>query len=201
MSKKVITISREFGSGGRTIAKTVAERLGYAYYDQALVSKIAEQSGYSEEFIKERGEDATSTSSFLFNYARTAGHGEINVAASDRIYMLTAGIIKSLPAEGPCVIVGRCSDYILANRSDALHVFIYADMEFKKARILEKYGETAEHIERRIESKSKRRRVYYETYTGRNWGKSEYFDICLNSGRLGIDRCIDIIAEAARSQD
>lgn len=199
MSKRVITISREFGSGGRSIAKTVAERLGYAYYDQALVAKIAEKSGYSEEFIMERGEDATSTSSFLFNYARTAGHGEVNAAASDRIYMLTASIIKSLPDEGDCVIVGRCSDYILSDREDALHVFIYADMEFKKARILEKYGETAEHIERRIESKSKRRRVYYETYTGRTWGRSEYFDVCLNSSRLGLDACVDIIVKLAQS--
>lgn len=195
MKKRVITISREFGSGGRSIAKTLADKLGYAYYDEALVKKIAEKSGYSEEFINERGEDATSTSSFLFNYARTAGGTVENVyAASDRIYTITQQIIKALPDETPCVIVGRCSDYILADREDTLHVFIYADMDFKKRRILEKYGETQEHIEKRIAAKSKRRKVYYETYTGRPFGRCDNFDLCLNSGKLGLDACVDVIA-------
>lgn len=199
MKKRVITISREFGSGGRTVAKALAEKLGYTYYDEALVTKIAEKSGYSEDFIKERGEDATSTSSFLFNYARTAGGTAENVyAASDRIFTITQEIIKTLPDESPCVIVGRCSDYILADRNDALHVFIYADMSFKKSRILEKYGETQEHIEKRIANKNKRRRVYYETYTGRPFGRCSDFDLCLNSGRLGLDACVETIAELVR---
>lgn len=198
MSKNVITISREFGSGGRSIARKVAEALGYAYYDEALVERIASESGYSKEFIARRGEDATSTSSFLFNLARSGSAGlDGGSDVSDKLYVLQHNLISKLPEEGPCVIVGRCSDYILRDRPDALHVFIYADAQFKAGRIVGLYGETEDSPEKRLEDKDKKRRVYYKNYTGRIWGMSSNYDICLNSGKIGIEKCADIITQLA----
>ena len=199
MSKKVITISREFGSGGRTIAKMVAERLDYAYYDKALVERIAKESGYSEEFIERRGEDATSTSSFLFNLSRTGSGGYDGVPGiSDKLYVIQHNLIKKLPEEGPCVIVGRCSDYILKDYVDSLHVFVYADSPFKADRIVRLYGERDDIPEKRLEEKDKKRKVYYKNYTGRIWGMSNNYDLCLNSGKIGIENCVDIIVKLAQ---
>ena len=199
MSNKVITISREFGSGGRTVAKAVAERLGYAFYDKALVERIANESGYSRDFVERRGEDATSTSSFLFNLSRSDSGGYDGVSGiSDKLYVIQHNIIKRLPEEGPCVIVGRCSDYILKDYENALHVFIYADMQFKTERIVNLYGERDDAPEKRLDEKNKKRKVYYKNYTGRIWGMSNNYDISLNSGKLGIESCIDIIVSLAQ---
>ena len=198
MSNNVITISREFGSGGRTIAKAVAERLGYNFYDKALVERIANESGYSKDFVERRGEDATSTSSFLFNLSRSGSGGYDGVSGiSDKLYVIQHNIIKRLPEEGPCVIVGRCSDYILKDYEKALHVFIFADMQFKAERIVDLYGEREDVPEKRLEEKDKKRKVYYKNYTGRIWGMSNNYDICLNSGKLGIESCVDIIVGLA----
>ena len=198
MSNNVITISREFGSGGRTIAKAVAERLGYNFYDKALVERIANESGYSKDFVERRGEDATSTSSFLFNLSRSGSGGYDGISGiSDKLYVIQHNIIKRLPEEGPCVIVGRGSDYILKDYENALHVFIFADMQFKAARIVDLYGERDDVPEKRLEEKDKKRKVYYKNYTGRIWGMSSNYDICLNSGKLGIENCIDIIVNLA----
>lgn len=198
MNKKVITISREFGSGGRTVAKAVAERLQYAFYDKALVELIAKESGYSQEFVERRGEDATSTSSFLFNLARSGSVGVDGYAdISDKLFVISHNIIKRLPDEGPCVIVGRCSDYILKDEPSALHVYIYADTAFKADRIVTLYGERDDAPEKRLDEKDKKRKVYYRNYTGRIWGASSNYDICLNSGKLGIESCIDIIVKLA----
>jgi len=199
MSKRIITISREFGSGGRTIAYEVANRLGYAFYAKALVERIAKESGYSADFVERRGEDATSTSSFLFNLARSASGGfEGYSDISDKLYVIQHNIIKRLPEEGPCVIVGRCSDYILKDAPDSLHVYIYADMQFKADRIVKLYGERDDAPEKRLEEKDKKRKVYYKNFTGRIWGMSGNYDISLNSGKLGIESCIDVIVELAK---
>lgn len=201
MSYKVITISREFGSGGRTIAKAVAEKLGYRFFDSELVERIAGESGYAPEFIEKRGEDATTTNSFLFNLARSGSIGgagyEGGVAISDKLYVIQHNIIKRLPEEGPCVIVGRCSDYILKDRCDALHVFIHADTAFKAERIVSLYGERSDVPEKRLEEKDKKRKVYYKNYTGRIWGLSQNYDLSLNSGKLGVDTCAELIAQLA----
>lgn len=199
MSATIITISREFGSGGRSIGKEVAERLGYAFYDKALVERIAKESGYAEEFVEKRGEDATSKSSFLFNLSRSGGNSFDGMPGiSDRLYVIQHNIIKKLAAEGPCVIVGRCSDYILRDEPDALHVFIHADADFRAKRIVELYGERDSSPMKRLEEKDKKRQVYYKNYTGRSWGLGKNYDLCLNSGKLGVDSCADVIVGLAK---
>ncbi len=198
MAKRVITISREFGSGGRTIAQAVAQRLGYKFYDEALTDRIAAESGYSKEFVEMRGEDASTTSSFLFNLARSGSGGfDGSPGISDKLYLVTHNLIKKIAQEEPCVIVGRCADYILQDRDDALHIFIHADKSFKADRIVRLYGESETAPEKRLEDKDKKRIVYYKNYTGRNWGMSTNYDLCLDSGRLGIDTCTDIIVGLA----
>ena len=199
MNAKIITISREFGSGGRSIGKLVAEQLGYAFYDKALVERIAKESGYAEDFIERRGEDATSKSSFLFNLSRSGGGGFDGMPAiTDKLYVIQYNTIKKLAEESPCVIVGRCSDYILRNEPDSLHVFIHADAEFRARRIVEIYGERDNAPLKRVEEKDKKRQVYYKNYTGRIWGMSENFDLCLNSGKFGIEKCAEIIVGLAK---
>ena len=128
MSVKVITISRQFGSGGRTVGRLVAERMGWEFYDKELVRKIAAESGLAESYILESGEYACSTNSFLFSWAMNAAAGRNgSLPMSDQLFIIQNNIIRDLAAKGNCVIVGRCSDYTLRDRDDCLHTFIHAD--------------------------------------------------------------------------
>ena len=199
MTNKVITISRMFGSGGRTIGKAVAQRLGIPYYDKELVDAVAKESGFSHEFIEEIGEYASVTSSFLFNIA-VSSHpmGLIDtMSVSDKLYVCQTNVIRDLADKGPCVIVGRCADYILKDRPDCLHIFIHADMEHRAARVRERYGETSKPMEKRLQEKDSKRKVYYKHYTNRNWGEAQNYHLCLNSGLIGVDKCTDIICDVA----
>ncbi|MEG1633401.1 MAG: cytidylate kinase-like family protein [Oscillospiraceae bacterium] len=198
MGKRIITVSREFGSGGRTIAKETAQRLGWAYYDEELVTKISEQSGLAEAYVLESGETACSTNSFLFNWAINAESVRTgNLPLSDKLYIAQHNLIKDLGDKGSCVIVGRCSDYILRGRTDCLNTFFHADTAFKADRIVRLYGETADNPEKRLKEKDDKRRAYYKHYTGRQWGLAQNYDICLDTGVIGIDHCVDILVRAA----
>lgn len=198
MSKRVITISREFGSGGRTIGRLVAEKLGWDFYDKELVRKIARESGLAESFVLESGEYACSTNSFLFNWAMNAETGRTgSLPMSDQLYILQHNIIRELAEKAPCVIVGRCSDYVLRDRKDCLHAYIHADPAFRADRVVSVYGETDENPAKRIKEKDDKRRAYYKHYTGRSWGVAENYHLCLNSGELGIELCAELIAKAA----
>lgn len=195
MSKRIITISREFGSGGRTIGKQVAERLGIAYYDKELIEKISEGTGFSEEFIKEYGEHAPGTNIFSYSFLGRAANG---MSMQDQIWMEQRKIIKELAEKEPCVIVGRCADFILRDRTDCLNVFIHADMDKKVERIVKLYGETADKPEKRLRDKDKKRSVNYHYYTDQEWGKAENYHLCLDSGAFGIEKCVDIIVDLAK---
>lgn len=188
MGFRIVTINREFGSGGRTIGKQVAQRMGVTCYDEELVTQIAKESGMSQSFIQSFSEEASATSSFLFTLNNWA-----NNALSDQIYITQRKIIQDLAEQGPCVIVGRCADYFLKEHTDCLNVFIHANMEFKKDRIVRLYGEKADTPEKRILDKDKRRIAYYKYYTDRNWGQAANYHLCLDSSVLGVDRCTDLI--------
>ncbi len=187
---RVITISREFGSGGRTIGKRVAERLGIPCYDQELIEKIEEKSGLAKEFIEERGE-YTLRGGWLANaFADRSMNG---LSVQDYLWTVQRKTILELAEQGPCVIVGRCADYILEGRADLLKVFIHAPIETRAKRIVEKYGESAEAPEKRLRDKDVRRSAYYRFYTDMEWGIAKNYDVALDSGTLGLDRCVDII--------
>ncbi len=191
MANKIITISREFGSGGRTIGKEVAERLGIPCYDQELIEKIEEKSGLAKDFIAERGE-YTLRGGWLANaFADRSLNG---LSVQDYLWTVQRKIILELAEKESCVIVGRCADYILNGKAELLKVFIHASIEKRAQRIVEKYGESAEAPEKRLRDKDVRRSGYYHFYTDMEWGIAKNYDIALDSGTVGIERCVDIIA-------
>lgn len=188
MKNRIITISREFGSGGRTIGKMVAQGLNIPCYDSELLKKISEESGFDENYIKDAGEYAPG--GFLSSAFSHRNSGPNN---ADYLWKIQCGIILDLAQKGPCVIVGRCADYILREKADLLRVFIHADMKFRSTRIVQEYGEREESPEQRLRDKDKRRAAYHRFYTDMKWGHAQNYDITLNSGSLGIDKCVDII--------
>ena len=201
MEKKIITISREFGSGGRSIGRKVAEKLGIPFYDKELVDQIAVESGFAPQFVEEHGEHSPGKSFFSYAFAHHGVPGVMNgLSTADFLWNIQCNVILQLADKGPCVIVGRNADYILKDRKDCLHTFIHADMEFRADRIVRLYGESEKSPEVRLQEKDKRRRVNYQHYTGRTWGTAQNYDICLNSSVIGIDECADIIIALAQGK-
>lgn len=193
MSNRIITISRQFGSGGRTVGKDLAARLGIPCYDSELIEKIAEESGFAPEYVASRGE-RTARGGWLAGVLSTSrdfyGH-----SFQDDLWAAQQKVILKLAEEGSCVIVGRCADHILRGKADCLNVFIHADLDKRARRIVEHYGESAESPEKRLLDKDKRRAAYYQLYTDRKWGAVENYHITLNSGDLGLETCVDILAQ------
>ena len=199
MEKKIITISREFGSGGRTIGRLVAEKLGIPFYDKELVKQISVESGFAPNFVEENGEHAPGSSFFAYAFAPQGVPGIMNgLSTNDFLWNIQCSVILQLADEGPCVIVGRNADYILKDRADVLHVFIHADDEFRKDRIVKLYGQSEKSPSARVAEKDKRRKVNYQHYTGRNWGDAQNFDLCLDSSKLGVEACADIIVDIVK---
>ena len=190
---RIITISREFGSGGRTIGKKVADKLGIPCYDSELIEKLAQESGFTKDYIKEAGE--YTPGGFLASALSNRAFGPTN---EDILWEIQCRVISELAEKGPCVIVGRCADYILRDRKDCLHVFICSDMASRARRIVERYGQTPKAPEKRLAEKDQKRKVYYKNYTGRVWGQAQNYDICLNSGALGVDTCADMIVQLCK---
>lgn len=192
MRNRIVTISREFGSGGRTVGKKLAQKLQIPCYDQEIIEKIAAESGFAEDYIRDRSEYSPHTSWIANAFSERSFSGVNN---QDAIWMLQRKIILDLAEQGPCVIVGRCADYILRDVADCLRVFIHADFDKRAARIVEVYGETDLPTEKRLRDKDKRRAAYYQFYTDTKWGLAQNYHISLDSGTIGIDRCVKLLAD------
>ena len=192
MSQKVITISREFGSGGRTIGKKLAEELGINCYDKEIIEHVADQSGLTESYIADKGEYGPLGRFASIFTNRSYYNGPTN---EDNIWRIQSQLITELAEKEPCVIVGRCADYILRNRDDVLRVFIHADMKSRAERIVSVYGENEDSPEKRLRDKDKRRIAYYQYYTDMTWGDARNYHISLDSGLLGIDKCVEILRD------
>lgn len=190
MKTRVITISREFGSGGRTVGKQTAKLLGIPCYDQEVIEKVAAESGFAKEYIKERGEYTPYGGWFA---QALTGRSARGTSPQDDLWVIQRKVILEL-AQKPCVIVGRCADYILRDEADLLKAFIYADMDKRADRIVRLYGETEEAPIKRLKDKDKRRAAYYNFYTDTQWGSVHSYHISLDSGALGIDKCAEILA-------
>ncbi len=200
--KKVITISREFGSGGRTIGRIVAKALGYKFYDAEIIDEVMQKSGLSREIVEKYDEYATHKNSLLYTIAVNAGGDSYNgLSLANRVHIAQVSCIKQIADEGNCVIIGRGADYILRDREDCLHVFVRADMKFRASRVIENYGETDVKIDERLKDKDMRRRVFYRSFTMREWGAFENYNLMLDSGLIGIEKCADIICQVAKSDD
>lgn len=190
--KRIITISREFGSGGRTIGKGVAEKLGIPCYDHEVIEQLVERSGFDADYVKSQSEYAPNGS--LFANALNAGNF-CGLSNQDKLWTMQRQIIEELGEKENCVIVGRCADYILRDRADCLKVFIHRDFQSRAERIVQVYGETEVPTEKRLKEKDKRRAAYYQFYTDQKWADLANYHIVLDSGVIGIEKCIDIIAD------
>ena len=195
MAKRIITISREFGSGGRFIGEEVAKKLGIAYYDKNIIGQIAEKSGLSPEYIQENAE--LSPKKGLFAYA-FSGRDITGKSVEDMVYEVQRNIILELAEKEPCVIIGRNADYILKDRDDVLNAFIHGDMPEKIKRITGLYNVKEKEAVKMMADTDKRRRTNYNFYTDQNWGKASNYTLCLNSSQLGYDRCEMIIMECVK---
>ena len=199
MEKKIITISREFGSGGRTIGHLVAEKLGIPFYDKELVDQIALETGFAPKFVEENGEHAPGSSRLAYAFAAQGVPGVMHgLSTADFLWNIQCNVILQLAEKGPCVIVGRNADYILKDRTDCLQAFIHASMDYRADRIVRLYGESEKSPQARLTEKDKRRKVNYQHYTGQTWGIANNYDICLDSGVIGIEKCAEIIVELAK---
>ena len=194
MKKTIITISRQFGSGGRTVGRLVAEKLGIPFYDKELVEQVALESGFAPQFVEEHGEHAPGRGLLSYAFAPQGIPGVMNgLSTADFLWNIQCCAILQLAEQGPCVIVGRNADYILKDREDVFHAYIHADMPFRAERIVRLYGESEKSPEARLKEKDRRRAANYQHYTGRNWGASENYDICLNTATIGVEQAADII--------
>lgn len=189
---RIITIGREFGSGGRTIAKMTGEKLGIKVYDNELLIKIAKESGLAQAYVAEKSENLTLSD--LIGRS-LSGFGTYNqVLVEDNLWKMQSEVILDLAKKKTCIIVGRCADYILKDKADCLKVFVYASLEERINRIVSVYGESDVAPEKRLKDKDKRRSLFYNYFTDMKWGDPHNYDICLNSGILGFEKCVDIIS-------
>ena len=188
--KKIITISREFGSGGRFIGEALAKELNFAFYDKNIIEQVAQETGLSEKYIAERGEYALSHNRFSYGFIGRTMQGN---SVDDLIYQAQTNIICDLAEKGNCVIVGRCADYILRNRSDVLNVFIHGNKAEKAQRIMNLYGKTEQEALVLMKDTDKKRAVNYAYCTDQKWGVSKNYALCMNSSILGYETCIEII--------
>lgn len=208
--KKIITISREHGSGGSAIGKMVAEQLGWKYYDKQLIDMAADESGLSPKFI-EKSEQSLSSgwfynmmlgSNYSSNYAAAATPNTLPLV--DQIFNAQRTIILKVAKESPCVIVGRCADYILHssedfNDNDMLNLFIYANPDDRIKRAIEAYGIPEKDAKKTITQVNKRRANHYNTFTEWTWGAYEHYDILLNSSYAGLEGTAKLIVEAVKA--
>ncbi len=190
---RVIVISREYASAGSEIGRKLAEQLGLPYYDKSFVDEAVRDSGLSEEFIER--EDQKFISSLLFNLATGGYRHANNKDMSDQVYIAESNAIRQIAAQGPCVIVGRCADYILRDECAVFSVFIHADLNWRVKRCLE-YGHDMRRIEQHIREKDRKRARHYEYYTDNTWGDPKNYHISVNSGLFGIEKAVELIRYA-----
>ena len=185
---RIITISRQFASGGHTIGKETAKRLGIPCYDEELISAVADESGLTEKYLREQGESVDEGLGALLSRSSRE-----DAALRSYVWSLQRQAILDIASRERCVIVGRGADVILRESADLLRVYIHADDQFRLRRIREEYPERKGTPERRLKQKDERRRAYYELFTGQSWGEAANFHITLNSGVLGFDKCVELL--------
>lgn len=198
--KTVITISREYGAGGHTIGKRVAEELGIEIYDRDIMRETVKASGFEVDIVEQEAEDVSKTSYFLKSLVAGSVHYH---DPQDAIHDVQRAVILKFAQQGPCVILGRCADVILRDSDvETLNVFIHADDLHRAVRISEQTGVTnATELQKMLTKKDNSRRNYYTHYTGKKWGDSHNYDLTLDSGKLGDDLCVKIIVDAVRAME
>lgn len=206
MSTKVYTIGREFGSAGLFVGKALAEKLGIKFYDKELLAEAAKHSGFCEEIFENH--DEKPTNSFLYSlvmdtysFGGYSATPSLDMPLNHKIFLAQFDAIKKIAAENDCVIVGRCADYALADNPDCLKIFIKADLTYKIAKVSKEFNLSENKARELINKTDKQRASYYNYYTSKRWGDSKSYDLCLDSGRLGIDGCVEMIIKFRELMD
>ena len=196
--KTIITIGRQYGSGGHEIGRKVAEKLGVPFYDKELLARAAKESGFSEEMI--RNHDERPTSSFLYNVAMdnfglAISNTNADLPIGQKVFLAQFDAVKTIAKEGACVIVGRCADYALRDMDNCLNIFIFGKEEKKAQRISSIFNISMEEAKKVCTKQDKKRQSYYNYYSDKKWGRADSYDICIDSGKLGIDGTVDMIID------
>ena len=198
MKNVVITIARQYGSGGRTVGEMLAKKLGIHYYDKELMKLASDDSGINEALFVNMDEKVKN-SSLLFRISKNVYGGELippesdDFTSSDNLFNYQAKIIRNLAEEEGCVIIGRCADYILKEYDNVLSVFVHAPHDFCMEQAAKKHSMSEKELERFIAKTDKSRADYYRYHTGREWTDARNYDLCLDSSKLGFERCVEEI--------
>lgn len=193
----IITIGRQYGSGGRDIGRALAKELSIPYYDKELITMAAEESGFSPELFANADKNASNSLLFsLSMYGSTTG--TYNMPLGDQVFIIQSDIIKKVAEQGPCIIVGRCADYTLRNRPDCLSIFLRSPLESRIKRAVEVYGLDPKQARDTIAKTDKKRSVYYAHFTGEKWGASDNYHITVDTSRVGIEGTASFLAAIAK---
>ena len=202
MKKNIITISRQFGSGGRSIGKMLSERLGIPFYDKELIELASKESGIDERIFRSEGEETGRFYQVLgaigFALGSPAG-GIYEYSLNDELFLAQSSIIEQLAEKGPCILIGRCADYVLEDRDDVLNVFICADLKSRLARVIDEYH-VEDADEGMLKKVDKRRSNYYQYYTDGVWGRADNYDLCINTGKFTPEEVTEMILQAYQKQ-
>lgn len=206
MGNKIYTIGREFGSGGKDVGEKLAERLGIKLYDKELLQHAAKESGFCEEIFVNH--DEKPTNSFLYSLVMDTysmnGYSStpfLDMPLNHKVFLAQFDAIKKIAEQESCVIVGRCADYALADNPDCINIFIHADMDFRTKLVCKRGNMTENKARDLIHKQDKQRASYYNYYTSKRWGDSSSYNLTLDSGKLGIDGCVDMILKYRELMD
>lgn len=190
----VVTISRQFGSGGRAIAEKLSEILAIPYYDNKLIQKAAEKSGYAKEIFEQA--EQSPTGSLLYSLSMFAQSSAVGfeLPLQDKVFLVQSSVIKEA-AMSSCIIVGRCADYVLREKTNVINIYLCAELATRITRVAGLYKMTEERARETIIKTDKRRAAYYNFYTGLRWGQAENYQLCLNTTRTGIDKSAELLED------
>lgn len=197
MEKVIITIARQYGSGGKTIGQMLAKDMGIPFYSREILRLASDDSGIREELFNRADERLRSNP--LFGASKKVYKGELitpdkgDFVSDENLFNYQAKVIKDLAEKGSCVIVGRCADFVLKDRPDVVSVFVHASKEYCMARAMERNSMTEREMEKFIAKTDKYRGDFYHYYTGNAWNDARNYDLCLNSGKLGFEKCVEEI--------
>lgn len=190
---KIITISRQYGSGGRLIGKMLAERLDIPFYDNELITLAAEKTGLSKDCFKDA--EQTSTGNLLLSLTTlTPSMDSFGLPLNEKIFLVQSQVIKEVAEQGSCVIVGRSADYVLSDMPNCINVFLQADLKDRVARSIKEYGLPEKNAEAAVLKTDKKRAGYYNYFTGQKWGKAEQYDLIFNTSRMDLEKTVEILA-------
>ena len=194
----IITIGRQFGSAGREIGYKVAKDLGIKLYDKEMLARAAKESGLCEELFETH--DEKPTNSFLYSLGYSSG-SYADMPINHKVFLAQFDAIKKIASEGPCILVGRCADYALEDNENLLSVFIHADLDARIRRIARIYDLTDAKAKDRIIKTDKKRSSYYNYYTSKRWGDADSYDLCIDSGKMGVDGSVELVLNAIQLKE